>query len=343
MKLTYAGPIATLVGALNTQAAHAHVKWFVEFDVADPPRALAQVVNYNFVFLLTLASIGLFAVYVIDTSWTRKARLSVLERSFSWHSDIAGSIVRIGTGIFFLSLWLMGGVILTPETATEAEFVPYIHFFTALLVLFRRTLILSALGILILYAHGIAEYGLFHMVDYFIFIGVAAFLSITSLDNGRLNRVRLRVLYVSLVFTFLWSSIEKFAYAEWFQPFLDANEFLTMGMQRDLFLMSAAFVEFTLVFLLFTGGNVVVLGAIALNALIISAAIYFGKVDAFGHLPVIVALIVLAIKGAERFPILPHNDRRSVLLHSTYLLGSYWTALVLFFAMYYGLHWLLYG
>lgn len=343
MKLTVAGPIAALVSTLNTQAAHAHVKWFVDFDVADPPQALAQVLNPSFVILLLLASIGLFAVYVIDTSWTRKARLSVLDRSFSWHPDIAGSVVRIGTGTFFLSLWLMGGVILTPETSTEAAFVPYVHFLTALFVLFRRTLILSALGILILYVHGISEYGMFHMVDYFIFLGVVAFLSITSLDNGRLNRVRLQILYATLVFTFLWSSIEKFAYAEWFQPFLDANEFLTMGMQRDVFLMCAAFVEFTLVFLLFTGGNVVVLGAIALNGLIIAAAMYFGKVDAIGHLPAIVALVVLAIKGAERFPILPRNDQRSVLLHSTYLLGLYWTALVLFFAMYYGLHWLLYG
>ena len=343
MKLKYAGPMAGVFLALGTQAASAHVKWFVEFDVADPPRALAQVFDQSFVILLAMASIALFSVYVIDTHWSRNGRLSILDRSFSWHPDIAASVVRIGTGIFFLSLWLTGGVILTPETETEAAYIPYIHFFTALFVLFRRTLILSALGIVFLYAYGIYVYGIFHMVDYVIFLGVAAFLSIASGDDGKLKKLRLQILYFSLVFTFLWSSIEKFAYTEWFQPFLDANEFLTMGLQRDIFLMCAAFVEFTLVFLLLTGRNVVVLGAIALNALIISAALYFGKVDAIGHLPAIVALIVLAIKGAERFPLLPHSEQRGVLLHSMYLVGLYWIAVVLFFAIYYGLHWLLYG
>ena len=339
----YAGPIIGLIAALGSQAANAHVKWFVEFDVADPPRALVQILDYNFAALLTLASLGLFTIYVIDAHWTRSGSFSILDRSFSWHPDIANSIVRIGTGIFFLCLWLIGGVVLTPETETEAAFVPYIHFFTAFFVLFRRTAILSALGILILYGNGIYEFGLFHMIDYVIFLGVAGFLLIASVDNGKLKKLRLHILYVSLVFTFLWSSIEKFAYVEWFQPFLDANEFLTMGMERDIFLMCAAFVEFTLVFLLFTGGNIVVLGAIALNVLIISAALYFGKVDAIGHLPAIVALLVLAIKGAARFPVFPYDEQRGVLAHSLYMVGLYWAALALFFGMYYGLHGLLYG
>ena len=86
-----------------------------------------------------------------------------------------------------------------------------------------------------------------------------------------------------------------------------------------------------------------VLGAIALNVLIISAALYFGKVDAIGHLPAIVALIVLAIKGAGRFPIVSNDGQRGVLAHSISMVGLYWAALLLFFGMYYGLHWLLYG
>jgi|GEM_PF-2833972 len=51
-----------------------------------------------------------------------------------------------------------------------------------------------------------------------------------------------------MLFSFLWVAIEKFAYLQWFDPFLDSNEFLTMGLPRDFFLMCAAFVEFTLVY-----------------------------------------------------------------------------------------------
>ena len=337
------GQVLTFLAALNATPVQAHVKWFVEFDISEPPRSLPDVINVEFAVLLGMASLALFAVYALDIHWTRSGRLSVLEQQFSWHPDIAASVVRIGTGIFCLCLWLMAGVILTPETAANEWFIPYLHFFTAFFVLFRRTLPLSALGIIILYAYAISVCGLFHMIDYVIFLGIAAFLIMASVHDGKFKNLRLRVLYFSLVFSFLWSSIEKFAYVEWFQPFLDANEALTMGLPRDIFLMCAAFVEFTLVFLLFTGGNIVALGAIALNALIISAALYFGKVDAIGHFPVIITLIVIAIKGAENFPILRRRDNGSVLLESTYLLVLYWTALVLLFAMYYGIHWMLYG
>ena len=343
MKLNHIGQILSLFGVLGSQPAQAHVKWFVEFDLSDPPRALPDVLSHEFFSLLACASLALFAVYALDGRWTRTGRFALLEHKFSWHPDIATAIVRIGTGIFFLCLWLMGNVILTPETETEAFYIPYLQFFTAFFVLFQRTLSLSASGIVALYAHGVYVCGMFHMLDYVIFLGLAAFLFIASLDRPEIKRLGLRLLYVSLVFSFLWSSIEKFAYANWFQPFLEAHEFLTMGLPWDVYVMCAAFVEFTLVFLLFTGGNVVVLGAIALNLLIISAALYFGKVDAIGHLPVIITLIVLAIKGAENFPILRRNDDRSVLLESTLLLGLYWTALILFFVMYYGIHWLLYA
>jgi len=236
-----------------------------------------------------------------------------------------------------------GGVILTPETATNAGFVQYIHFFTAFFLLFRRTLIVSALGIISLYTYGATIYGVFHMTEYALFLGFAVFLTLASFEDENLKRLGTKVLYITLVFAFLWSSIEKFAYAEWFHPFLDANEFLTMGMDYDLFLLCAAFVELTLVFVLFTGNNVVVVGAVVLNGLIIAAALYFGKVDAIGHFPVMVTLVFLAIKGAERFPVLPGSEGGRVLVRSTYLILAYWTTLVLFFAMYYGLHAAFYG
>lgn len=332
-----------LLLALVSNAAYAHIKWFVEFDVADPPRPLTEVLNPHFLTLLAMASVALFVTYTIDALWTRTGRFAILKRALVWRPDLSTSVVRLGMGIFFVSLWLMGGVILTPETTTEAGFVQFIHFFTAFFLLFRRTMVLSALGIIGLYIYGLSVYGMFHMTEYALFLGIAVFLALATFEDERLRRLGTKIMYFSLVFSFLWSSIEKFAYAEWFRPFLDANEFLCMGMEYDLFLLCAAFVEFTLVFVLFTGRNIVVVGAVALNGLIIAAALYFGKVDAIGHFPVIITLVLLAIKGAERFPVVSIGEGGSVLLRSSYLLLAYWTTLVLFFAMYYGLHAAFYG
>lgn len=173
-------------------------------------------------------------------------------------------------------------------------------------------------------------------------MGVAAYLAITSIGGERLLRHRLPLLILGMLYSFLWAAIEKFGYPHWFDPFLDQNEFLTMGLPRDFFVMSAAFVEFTLVYVLLTGRNMVVLGSIALNLLIIAGALYFGKIDAVGHFLVIIILSVITIKGAANYTIFPYRQGRNAVLQANYLLLGYWATLILFFALYYGIHWAVY-
>jgi len=319
--------------------ANAHVKWFVEFDVTESPRQIGQVLmNPMFWGLLTLASVALLIVFSVDVLWTRRGTFDLVEKRFDLNPDVATSLMRIGTGVFFVALWLMGDVILTPELVTDAAFVSYIQFFTAFFTLFLSTLVLSALGVLALYVYGVTEYGIYHMLDYAIFLGVAAFLAITGSGNEKLMRHRLSILAFFMLFSFLWSAIEKFGYPQWFDPFLDENAFLTMGLPRDFFLMAAAFVEFTLVYVLLTGRNMVVLGAIALNALIIAGALYFGKVDALGHFLVMVILVIMTIKGTETVQLIAYKEGRSALVQGGYMVLGYWTSLALFFGLYYGIH-----
>lgn len=318
--------------------SNAHVKWFVEFDVADAPRQIDQVLNPMFWGLLALASFTLLIVFSLDIVWTRRGRFDFIEKRFNWTPDIATHMMRIGTGVFFIVLWLMGDVILTPDLVTGAVFVGYIQFFTAFFTLFSPTLVLTAVGILVLYVFGAVEYGIYHMLDYAIFLGVAAFFAITGSGNEKLMRHRLSILVAFMLFSFLWSAIEKFGYPQWFDPFLDEHEFLTMGLPRDFFLMAAAFVEFTLVYVLLTGRNVVVLGAITLNAIIIAGALYFGKVDALGHFLVMVILIIVTIKGTEIVQVIPYKEGRNALAQGGYRVLGYWASLALFFGLYYGIH-----
>ena len=331
-----------LASLFVSASAHGHIKWFVEVDVAEPPRRLGEVLTPMFWGFLVLVSAALFLVFLIDTMWSRRGVFDVVDRLFAHYPDIATTLIRIGTGVFFVALWLIGDVILTPELVSEAKFIGYIHFFTAFFTLFRKTLWLSAAGVAVLYGYGVMEYGIYHMLDYVVFVGVAAFLAITAIGNRTLMRHRLPILIVCTLYSFLWSAIEKFGYPQWFDPFLDQNEFLTMGLPRHVFLMSAAFVEFTLVYVMLTGRNIIVLASLALNLLIVAGTLYFGKVDALGHFLIIVILLLVTIKGPQTYAIIPDKEGRSSAVQGVYKVLGYWVSLIAFFALYYGIHWIVY-
>jgi len=46
----------------------------------------------------------------------------------------------------------------------------------------------------------------------------------------------------------MWSSLEKFAYPDWFYPLVEEKPFLTFGMPRDVFIPMAGVAEFTMGF-----------------------------------------------------------------------------------------------
>jgi hypothetical protein len=77
---------------------------------------------------------------------------------------------------FFISIWAVGGILLTPELKTTSPFVGALQLGIAAGMLSRRTLPLSAVGMAILFGIGVRDYGIFHLADYPIFLGVAAYL-----------------------------------------------------------------------------------------------------------------------------------------------------------------------
>ena len=332
-------------GVSFTSPALAHIKWFVEFDVSDPPLAVMNIATPLFLALLLLTTVSIFIAILIDETWARRAPL-VLGQQLKLtdeYDDIALSIVRIGVGVFFVILWLIGGVVLTPDTATEAWWVPSLHVLIALSMLFRQTLILAGIGILILYGYCVYQLGLFHMVDYLTFLGLAIFLIISQINTKALMKQRLPILYLTLVIAFLWSAIEKLTFPQWFDPFLDKYPFLLMGLDREFYLLSAAFVEFTLFYLILFGRNAVTVIAVLANILIISGNIYFGKTDTIGHFPVNFVLVIMAVMGARSFAVFTGNGNGRIMLHAARQSGLFIAFFGVLFLSYYGLHWVQYG
>ena len=333
------------IGALLLPSfAYAHIKWFVAFDVSDPQKSLMDWVNNTYVINLFILSVwGVLVACVMDSFWCKRwGRFTYISDFFSGYEDITLNITRIGTGIFFVGLWLVGGTILTPDLLTDSWFVPHIQLIIAAAVLFRGTAFIAGIGILFLYSYAIYNYGIFHLLDYLTLVGLAIFLILATFKSSKLARYRLPIMYGTLVFSFLWSAIEKLAYPQWFYPFLEKYPFLTMGFDNDFFIASAAFVEFTLFFLLLMGNNGIIVVAFLSNIVITSGNIYFGKMDAIGHFPVNFILLIMLIKGP--LPVKSWFFDHSCKPYSSAAVVAivFFITIVMMVSLYYGLHWLLY-
>ena len=106
--------------------------------------------------------------------------LRALDRATRLVRDNIETIFRAACAFFFIAIWGAGGILLTPELKTESVVVGAIQLGIAAGMLSRRTMPLSALGIFVLFGIGVWEYGPFHLADYPIFLGVAAYLALVG-------------------------------------------------------------------------------------------------------------------------------------------------------------------
>lgn len=325
--------VACLLGFSET--ASAHVKWFCAFDVAGQPVGLENVLCPDFEELTALTIFVLVAAGLIE-----RTRLGVaLTRSIidfmapvRWNADL---MIRAVAGFFFVSLWNMGGIIITPELKTTSQLIPLLQLGIAACLLWRQTLILSAAGIVTLYAVALHDYGLFHLLDYPIFLGLAAYLALTGLGVQAVGSLRpLDVARWAAAVTLMWASIEKWAYPEWTAPMFITHPRVAMGFSPDFFMRAAGAVEFGLSFALIWTPLVRRAGALILAGMFLSAVLEFGKVDAIGYSCIIA--LVLAIAADDRVDPVPV---RQVLWTPV----GYAAALAGFLLVYYELHSVLFG
>jgi hypothetical protein len=130
----------------------------------------------------------------------------------------------------------------------------------------------------------------------------------------------------------MWASVEKWAYPHWTFPLFIEHPAMTMGFEAEYFMKAAGAVEFALAFALLCSPLVRRIAAILLAAAFVSAIFEFGKIDAIGHAPIIVAMIAIAADDTVA-------PRRALVLIPV----GYGAGLAAFIGLYYGAHALLYG
>jgi hypothetical protein len=210
-----------------------------------------------------------------------------------------------------------------------------LHLGIAAGMLSRRTMPLSALGIFVLFAIGIWNYGVFHLADYPVFLGVAVYLALTGLQKDLFGIRAIDIVRWTAGVTLMWASVEKWAYPEWSFPLMVDNPNMTLGFTPEFFMRAAGSVEFALAFALVWTPLVRRLASVILTAMFVGAVVQFGKVDLIGHtLIVVVLLAVVADSGGKRV-----EELRS----SWIMPAVYAGALAFFLAIYYVGHAALYG
>ena len=284
-------------------AASAHVKWFCAFDVAGQPVGLANVLCLDFEELTALTIFVLVAAGIIERTPLGTAMVRSIVSFMTpvrWNSDI---LIRAVAGFFFVNLWSLGGIIITPELKTTSQLIPLLQLGIAACLLWRQTLVLSAAGIVTLYAIALHDYGLFHLMDYPIFLGLAAYLALTGLDMKPFDLRPIDVARWAAAVTLMWASIEKWAYPEWTAPMFVNHPRVAMGFSPDFFMRAAGAVEFGLSFALIWTPLVRRAGALILAGMFLAAVLEFGKIDAIGHSCIIA--LVLAIAADDRIDPVP--------------------------------------
>lgn len=317
--------LATL---LSSNSAQAHVKWFASFDVAAEPTPLYEVLTPVFWVSVVFAGFVIVLCGLLERHPVGRFVHATLDHLVQPLAERMDDVMRAGSAAFFIALWVMGGVYLTPELKTNLEWVPWLQAAIALCLFFRSTMPLSALGIFVLWGMALSQYGLFHMLDYPIFLATAVYFALYACKEPFLHGLRFGVVRWGAAITLMWASIEKFAYPQWTTPVLINKPYLSAGFDADTFMTLAGVVEFGLAFALICSPLPRRLAASVLAILFIAAVIPFGKIDAIGHLVII--LILMTIIGEKASVIAEANWATNYKIK--------FAALACFFVCYYAGH-----
>lgn len=281
---------ATLVlaaGLFGPAAACAHVKWFAPYIVGAPPRPVGATLRDGWFWLgIALALAFFVGARLARPVWGR-----------------LDDYVRAIVAAFFVAVFPVGGIYLTPDLKSPAEWVPWVQLLIAAAVFWRATMPLAGAGIVALWLLALRDCDLFHLFDYLALgLGIAAYLELAALPEERWRAHRFEALRWALAAALMWSSLEKIAYPAWFHPLVVEKPYLTFGLPRDAFIPMAGVAEFTLGCGLLWTPLVRRLSAAALLAIFPSAVCPFGRIEIIGH-GLIMAMLLAVAADQSRHPL----------------------------------------
>ena len=287
--------LTILLSCTSASAAWAHVKWFSRFSFRDEPRTLAEAVTPTFLALALLSVVVVGGMVPLDRWLKGNAGYQRINQWLEARSDRSRLVMRVGTGMVLLLAW-QADLVLVPALPIPAPWVGWFQFALAALLLFERTTALAGAGLLVLFALGVREVGLYYMLDYLLVVGVGYYLMATGSRERRLAGSALPALYATVGFSLCWVALEKIVWTEWGLYVLQQNPQLALGLDLGFFLLAAAFVEFCLGYLLIINLLQRPL-ALVITLTFFATTLVFGKTEVIGHTLIHAALIVFLLEG----------------------------------------------
>ncbi len=283
--------------------ALAHVKWFSRnVELQDVPLPLREVATPTFFGLVVLSIAVVIGLTLLDDPLQRLTVYQRLRELLKEREGRAEAVMRVAIGMSLLLSW-SANVVLAPDLPHELALVSWVQFAAILCLFDRRTSPVAGGLVWLLYAIGVQQFGLFHMLDYFAFLGVGFYLLFKASGSARVRAWVKPVLFGTTGLSLAWLALEKLVYPTWGLALLAQNPVLGLNLPPAFFLTSAAFVEFSLGFLLLLG----VLGrplAFIITLVFFLTTMVFGKHEVVGHLILHGVLIVFMLEGTSG-PIAP--------------------------------------
>ncbi len=203
---------------LTTRTATAHVKWFVDCNVSDDPLPVQAVLTPTFLLFFALFLILIYLGCTAERTALGASISQLVDRCAAPLHRRADDLLRSVAAVSFALLWADGGLIITPELKASSIWLSAIQLLIPMYMFTRATLPAAGVGIIVLYGYGVATYGLFHMLDYPVFVGLGVFFTLSVSQNSKLLAFRFDFLRWTVACSLLWPSIEKFVYPGWVAP-----------------------------------------------------------------------------------------------------------------------------
>ena len=325
---------------IQATSAQAHVKWFAPYIIGAPPAPLSLTLSNQWFWLGIALVVVFFALArVFERSRFGDPTLDLMDKVTAPLWNRLDDYLRAIIAAFFVAIFAVGGVYLTPDLKTPAEWVSWLQLVIAGMIFSRTTMPVAGLGIVALWILALRDYDLFHLFDYLTLgLGVAAYLVLEPSKQQSWRVHRLEALRWGLAIALMWSSLEKFAYPSWFYPLVVEKPFLTFGLPRDVFIPMAGVTEFTLGLGLVWTPLIRRLSALALLIIFTAAVWPFGRVDLIGHGLIMAVLPAVAADQSRTTQFLPKFKTKV-----RHIPAGIAVAFLLYGSAYWGLHLALYG
>ncbi len=332
--------VASIATFALAAPVEAHVKWFAPYIVKASPQPVSITLSDPWFWSgIVLVMVFLMLTRLVEQSRFGASVMAAMDRASDPLWNRLDDFIRCVIGAFFVAIFAVGGIYLTPDLKTPAEWVSWIQLLIAAGIFSKRTMPLSAIGIIGLWLLALRDYDLFHLFDYLsLGVGVAAYLVLAASKNEKWRSHRFEVLRWAVAIALMWSSLEKFAYPDWFYPLVQERPFLTFGMPRDAFIPMAGVAEFTLGFGLLATPLVRRLSALGLLVIFTAAVYPFGRTDMIGHALIMMIIVAIAVDHTRDLHFM-NAIRQNIVLLPVSLAGF----LAVFVMCYWGLHLAIYG